>query len=100
MPFCDFIQNVSQAPSMCIFRWIKVLFPFPPIENDRKWLYQLVAIKYELKLPSEATPTSFAIQNQIEAVWGGNYMRKYGTLFALHSAHNSQQPYDEMHQGH
>jgi hypothetical protein len=24
VPFCDFIQNVSQAPSMCIFRWIKV----------------------------------------------------------------------------
>ena len=42
--------------------------PFPPIENDRKWLYQLLLIKYELKLPSEATPTSFAIQNQIQAV--------------------------------
>ena len=42
--------------------------PFPLIENDRKWLYQLLLIKYELKLPSEATPTSFAIQNQIQAV--------------------------------
>ena len=31
-------------------------------------MYQLLLIKYELKLPSEATPTSFAIQNQIEAV--------------------------------
>ena len=44
------------------------LFPFPPIKNDRKWLYQLLTIKYELKLPSEATPTSYAIQNQIQAV--------------------------------
>ena len=44
------------------------LFPFPPIENDWKWLYQLLPINYELKLPSEAMPTSFAIQNQIEAV--------------------------------
>ena len=32
-------------------------------------MYQLLPIKYELKLPSEATPTSFAIQNQIQAVW-------------------------------
>ena len=31
-------------------------------------LYQILPIKYELKLPSEATPTSFAIQNQIQAV--------------------------------
>ena len=23
-----------------------VFFPFPPIENDRKWLYQLLPIKY------------------------------------------------------
>ena len=28
----------------------------------------ILPIKYELKLPSEATPTSFAIQNQIQAV--------------------------------
>ena len=31
-------------------------------------MYQLLPIKYELKLPSEATPTSYAIQNQIQAV--------------------------------
>ena len=31
-------------------------------------MYQLLPIKYALKLPSEATPTSFAIQNQIQAV--------------------------------
>ena len=31
-------------------------------------VYQLLLIKYELKLPLEATPTSFAIQNQIQAV--------------------------------
>ena len=37
-------------------------------EDDRKWLHQLLPIKYELKLPSEATPMSFAIQNQIQAV--------------------------------
>ena len=24
VPFCDFIQNVPQAPSMCISMWIKV----------------------------------------------------------------------------
>ncbi len=30
--------------------------PFPPIENGPKWLYQLLPIKYELKLPSEVTP--------------------------------------------
>ena len=31
--------------------------PFSSIENDRKWLlYQLLPIKYELKLPSEVTP--------------------------------------------
>jgi hypothetical protein len=24
VPFCDFIQNVSQAPSMCLKQWIKV----------------------------------------------------------------------------
>ena len=30
--------------------------PFPPIENDRKWLYQLLPIKYELNLPSEVMP--------------------------------------------
>ena len=39
-----------------------------PIENHRKWLYQLLLIKYELKLPSEAMPLSIAIENQIEAV--------------------------------
>ena len=43
-----------------------VLFPFLLIENDWKWFYQLLPIKYELKLPSESTPTSFAIQNQIQ----------------------------------
>jgi hypothetical protein len=26
------------------------------IENDWKWLYQLIPIKYDLKLPSEVTP--------------------------------------------
>ena len=30
--------------------------PFPPIENDQKWLYQLLLINYELKLPSEPMP--------------------------------------------
>ena len=38
----------------------------------------------ELKLPSEATPTSFAIQNQIQAVWAlitvdvGGFLRRVG----------------------
>ena len=68
-----------------------VSFPFLPIENDRKWLYQLLLIKYELKLPSEATSTSFAIQNQIQAVckatgWVGSEKRQFlltsSTIFA------------------
>ena len=42
-----------------------LFFPFPPIENDRKWLYQLLQIKYELKLPSETTPGRLVIQIQI-----------------------------------
>ena len=49
--------------------------PFPSIENDRKWLYQLLLIKYELKLPSEATPKSIDIQNQIEAVCIGIWIQ-------------------------
>jgi hypothetical protein len=31
-------------------------------------LYQFLPIKYELKLPSEAMPTSFAFQIQTQAV--------------------------------
>ena len=37
-------------------------YRFGKIENGRKWLYQLLPIKYELKLPSKA------IQNPIQAV--------------------------------
>ena len=32
--------------------------------TGNEWLYQLLPIKYELKLPSEARPTSFAFHNQ------------------------------------
>jgi hypothetical protein len=45
---------------------------------------QLLLIKYELKLPSEATPTSIAIQNQIQAVWvttGSNVASNSGVFF-------------------
>ena len=34
-----------------------MFFPFPPLENDREWSYQLLPIKYELKLPSEVMPS-------------------------------------------
>ena len=40
--------------------------------------YYQVPIKYELKLPSEATPTSLAIQNQIQAVWHHSKTQKDG----------------------
>ena len=58
---------------MGLFRWIKVdeyiiLFPFPPIENDQKWLFQLLPIKYELKLLSEVMPRLLAIHIQIQAM--------------------------------
>ena len=45
------------------------LFPFPPIENDWKWLYQLLPINYESKWPSELMPGLYVIQIQIQAVW-------------------------------
>ena len=44
VPFCDFIQNVSQAPSMCISMWIKV----------NKWNY--------LKNPSQEFKNSFCFR--------------------------------------
>ena len=40
--------------------------PFPPIENDRKWLYQLLPIKYELELPTEATPGLLPFRSRSE----------------------------------
>ena len=46
------------------------LFPFPPIENDWKWLYQLLPINYESKLPSDGMPGLYVILVQIQAVWG------------------------------
>ena len=65
MPFWQFYQKLADW-----LDWPALLVQpsIPPIENDRKWLYQLLLIKYELKLPAEATPMSFAIQNQIQAV--------------------------------
>ena len=45
------------------------LFPFPPIENDWKWLYQLLPINYESKWPSKLMPGLYVIQIQIQAVW-------------------------------
>ena len=40
VPFCDFIQNVSQAPSMCIFRWINSIIS---ISAHRKWPEMVVS---------------------------------------------------------
>ena len=47
VPFCDFIQNVSQAPSMCISMWIKV----------NRWNY--------LKNPSQEFKKSFCFRCQL-----------------------------------
>ena len=48
------------------------LFPFPPIENNWKWSYQLLLINYETKCPSELMPGLYVIQIQIQAVWINN----------------------------
>ena len=48
VPFCDFIQNVPQAPFMCISMWIKV----------NKWNY--------LKNPSQEFKNYFCSYNYVE----------------------------------
>ena len=60
VPPSDFIQNMSQAPSKCFKQRIEVdkwyyIFPFPPTWNGNNQPYPLFLIKYELRLPSEAT---------------------------------------------
>ena len=39
------------------------------MENERKWLYQLLSIDYELKLPPEVMPGLLVIQIQIQAMF-------------------------------
>ena len=48
------------------------MFPFPPIENYWKWLYQLLPFQYELKLPSEVMLGLLVIQIQIQAMCSDN----------------------------
>ena len=40
-------------------KWINSTISISPLENDRKWLYQPLPIKYELKLLSEVNAWSF-----------------------------------------
>ena len=56
------------APSKWLFRWIKVLFPFPPTGIGNNQPYPLLLIKYELKLPLEVMPGLLVIPIQIQAM--------------------------------
>ena len=72
VPLSDFIQNMSQAPSMCLKQWMKVnkldYFHFRPQDGNNQ-PYPLLLIKLDLKLPSEVTPGLLVVQIQFQAVW-------------------------------
>ena len=61
MPFCDFIQNLSQAPSMCIFRWIN----------------SIISISAHRKRPE------MVVSGSTNQVWTKNTIRSYAHVFCL-----------------
>ena len=74
VPFCDFIQNVFQAPSMCISMWIKV----------NKWNY--------LKNPSQEFKNSFCFR----FLWISRKTSKNQSLAKLDSAYSFMLKYSKI----
>ena len=83
VPFQQFFRNwLFWLAGLAIPCWCSP--PFLPIENDRKWLYQLLPIKYELKLPSEVTPGLLPFRSRYKQCVTGsnNQIRNYISKFS------------------